>query len=322
MKKSVILQARKPRIFHGAGGGIALAASLGLMGVTLAVPSFIPAATFDGCDVRKCLSYNEWAWRTGQTERAAYVDYVLAATVILTTTGANNWTCPADFNSSSNTIQAIGPGSVGTGAGGTGGGGGAYSATSNMVLTPGAAIPYDIGAGNSGASTSFNAAMNAQAATANTATAGTAAASVGTTKYNGGTGGTSVATGAGGAGGGAGPAGAGVAGSNTISADGAAGGASGGGAAGGTGGVNAGTQAGGNGANGTDLASLSAGSGGGGGGASRNGGTGGNGGLYGGGAGCLGSLGVGSSGTAGQGIIVVTYVAGGSFFSFLPGGFF
>lgn len=81
------------------------------------------------------------------------------AQVFLTTTGAQTWTVPSDFNPV-NTIEVIGAGGGGGGgeaAGaardGGGGGGGGYSKVSNLNLTPGASINYTVGTGGSGGAT-------------------------------------------------------------------------------------------------------------------------------------------------------------------------
>jgi hypothetical protein len=74
-------------------------------------------------------------------------------TVFLTATGSNTWTVPDDWNSSDNTIEVIGGGGGGDTPTadatnqGEGGGGGAYSAATNVTLTPGSTITYAVGAG-------------------------------------------------------------------------------------------------------------------------------------------------------------------------------
>jgi hypothetical protein len=80
---------------------------------------------------------------------------VLTHTVLLLdTSGLLNWQVPASWNNAENSIAALGGGGGGDGGGGTlggrGGGGGAFSRVSNVVLTPGALIPYRIGAGGAG----------------------------------------------------------------------------------------------------------------------------------------------------------------------------
>src|SRR3989344_1797538 len=72
------------------------------------------------------------------------------------TCGANCWSVPSNWNSTNNTIEAIGAGGRGnqngdTGAGGSGGG--AYAKFLNLSLTPGASVSYSIGAGTSGTAT-------------------------------------------------------------------------------------------------------------------------------------------------------------------------
>jgi parallel beta-helix repeat protein len=85
----------------------------------------------------------------------------LADSVTLTTSG--NWTVPAGVTSV--TIECWGGGgggaTVASGtSGGGGGGGGAYTKINAYAVTPGASIPYTIGAGgtagNSGGTTTFN----------------------------------------------------------------------------------------------------------------------------------------------------------------------
>ena len=74
--------------------------------------------------------------------------------VFLTTTGANNWTVPSDWNSANNTIEVIGGGAGGrrqsSSSYRSGGGGGAYSIIFNLTLTPAASIAYNVGIGGGG----------------------------------------------------------------------------------------------------------------------------------------------------------------------------
>jgi hypothetical protein len=70
----------------------------------------------------------------------------------------SSWSVPADWNSSINTVHVIGGGaggrsSIANNTGGGGGGGGAYSAASNLTLTPGASVDYAVGAGGNAGST-------------------------------------------------------------------------------------------------------------------------------------------------------------------------
>jgi len=118
------------------------------------------------------------------------------AQIFLTTTGAQNWTVPSDWNNSNNTIEVIGDGS---GAYYSGyyyaGAGGGYSSISNKSLTPGTSIPYFVGrgAGTNGAQfgdgTWFGNASYASsyvAAEGGQSNGGAAANGIGTTKYSGG----------------------------------------------------------------------------------------------------------------------------------------
>lgn len=63
-------------------------------------------------------------------------------------TSGSSWTVPADWNSTSNTIEVIGGGGGGSSSpSGFGGGGGAYGKVSNITLTPGTSLAYHIGSG-------------------------------------------------------------------------------------------------------------------------------------------------------------------------------
>ncbi|MBI3019767.1 MAG: hypothetical protein HYY60_00355 [Parcubacteria group bacterium] len=97
-----------------------------------------------------------------RTAEAATTVIVLNFTQTILTAGTTTatWTVPSDWDNGSNTIEVIGGGGSGwadnTGAGGAGGGGGgAYAKATNITLTPGAAIDYQIGWG--GATTSIGA---------------------------------------------------------------------------------------------------------------------------------------------------------------------
>lgn len=218
----------------------------------------------------------------------------------LTTTGANTWTVPADWNNSFNTIEVLGGGASYSGdINKLSGGGGAYSKISNLTLTPGASINYTVGVGSSNNGTNVdtwfngttigNASVSAAGGGHGGAGVGGATASgVGTTKFAGGAGGGAGGSGAGGA---AGPSGAGGAGSGANGGT----GDNGSGGAGGTVGSHTG-------GNGTEF-DATHGSGGGGYGAA--GGTSGAGGNYGGGGGSTSVQGDGQSGI--QGLIYVAY---------------
>ncbi len=78
-------------------------------------------------------------------------------TVIFLTASSGNWTVPANWNNSNNSIEAIGAGGGGNGGATSnkagGGGGGEYAKVVNQTLTPGASIPYTTGVGGAGGST-------------------------------------------------------------------------------------------------------------------------------------------------------------------------
>jgi hypothetical protein len=76
--------------------------------------------------------------------------------VFLTSTGANTWTVPSDWTNV-NTIEVIGGGGGGgrpnqANSGGGGGGGAAYSAVTNVTLSPGGSVDYTVGIAGTGAS--------------------------------------------------------------------------------------------------------------------------------------------------------------------------
>ena len=236
-------------------------------------------------------------------------------TIYFTNTAFTTWVVPADWNSASNTIEAIGPGAegavhVGT-TGGVGGGAGAYARITNLSLTVGASVSYRlpgfITSAGPGCDTSLGGVYfnGASAATASITAdcgaggtvaltpggGGTTAASIGTTKYAGGNGGAHGTRGGGGGGGAGGPNGAGATGANGAAGNGGDGGNAdaGFGGAGGAGtAIDSGTP-GGDGGNGTEFtASFGSGGGGGGGGGSSAGACGeqgGAGGTYGAGGG-------------------------------------
>lgn len=75
-----------------------------------------------------------------------------AATVIfLTDTSATTWTVPSDWNNSNNKIEVLSAGGGGTNATpshvGVTGGSAAYSASTNLTLTPGSTVGIKVGAG-------------------------------------------------------------------------------------------------------------------------------------------------------------------------------
>lgn len=180
---------------------------------------------------------------------------VLVQTVFLTTTGSVlQWEVPATWNYLENSIEAIGGGGAGSngggGSGGAGAGGGAYSAVSNLTLTPGAMISYRVGVGGdsesaNGGDTWFNGASFGAATVGarggeggvgrtDPGVGGQAADGIGTVKFSGGNGGQGASSGetragGGGGGGAAGPNGDGGngGGASGSSADGGAGGGAG-----------------------------------------------------------------------------------------------
>jgi hypothetical protein len=153
---------------------------------------------------------------------------VLTHTVILTTTGSLlSWQVPATWNNADNSIAVLGGGGGGSNGGsadgGKGGGGAAFSAISNLTLTPGAMISYRVGIGGppqtDGGDSWFNGATLAASSVgakggkgatgrATGGQGGLASEGVGTIKTSGGTGGNGGShddeRGGGGGGGGAG----------------------------------------------------------------------------------------------------------------------
>ena len=274
------------------------------------------------------------------------VTYEFATVTFLTTTGANTYYVPSDWDSSGSKIDCIGGGggggvalSAGSNRHGAGGGGGGFGRKLNFSLTPGGTASYSIGVsgvgptrssagastGGTGGDTFFDNTTYASATVGATGGTGGAAAQNNTFPVNGGVGGTgkgdssasggnggSITTGASnscrtGGGGAAGFNG------NGTSAGGAAGsnvrtnGGSGDAGFGGAGGTSAGV----NGVAGTEYqVSPARGSGGGGAGASS-GGDGGNGGNYGaagGGASGESAFNTQIGGSGAQGLIIVEYI--------------
>jgi hypothetical protein len=81
---------------------------------------------------------------------------VVTNVVILTTAGSlQSWTVADDWNDADNSIHVIGGGGGGGGHIGGGGGGGAYSSISNLNLTPGGSVSYQIGTGGTAGSVIF-----------------------------------------------------------------------------------------------------------------------------------------------------------------------
>jgi glycosyltransferase TcdB-like subunit of Tc toxin/virulence plasmid B protein/VCBS repeat protein len=177
----------------------------------------------------------------------------VTAPVRIYLTSGSSWTVPASWNNSNNKIEVIGGGGNGGvvyGAGGGGAGGGGYSSISNLALTPGSTVSYNVGLGGTGGSSApggsswFNgtglssASVSAQGGagglnnTVGPVLGGQASNGIGSTKYSGGNGGQG-GYGGGGGGGAAGPNGNGGAGGNYIGGV-YSGGGGGGGADGGT----------------------------------------------------------------------------------------
>ncbi|WP_414464352.1 IPT/TIG domain-containing protein [Hyphomicrobium sp. DY-1] len=251
------------------------------------------------------------------------------AVVVLNAAGTHNWTVPADFNPSANTIELIGGGGGGAGSSANGvakynggGGGGSYRKLVNANLTPGSVVSYTVGAGgasnaggvgNAGGTTSFAGLVSAAGGAGgnkyiNDSTpggAGGSGGSGGSVAYNGGAASPNAFNSGGG--GAAGPYGNGGQGTTTSAGPGLRSGGQGDAGHGGLGGVTNGSPN--NGAPGNNGTEMNGGVGAGGGGAGSNlhafSGTGG---LYGGGgaggyAGATNQVG----GAGARGVIVITY---------------
>lgn len=169
-------------------------------------------------------------------------------TVIVLTSGSS-WTVPADWNSSNNTVEAIGGGAGGDNWGyGAGGGGGAYAKIANLTLTPSSTVSFSVGGGGAantdGSDTWFNsvatllAKAGKHSASASGGAGGLASECVGTVAYSGGSGGNASNYGSSGGGGAGGPNGSGANGGSGSAGPEYAGGG-GGGAGGGVAGGNA-----------------------------------------------------------------------------------
>jgi type II secretory pathway pseudopilin PulG len=129
-------------------------------------------------------------------------------------TSGSSWTVPDDWNSSDNTIEAIGGGGgrLSGAADDSSGGGGAYSKISNLTLTPGISVSYSVGSGGevgeNGGDTWFSSLSTLLAkGGATNGNGGSAASGVGSLKYSGGNG--QWGSGYSGGGGAAGPLGPG-----------------------------------------------------------------------------------------------------------------
>ncbi len=71
---------------------------------------------------------------------------LLAQTKVVFLTSGNSWTVPSDWNNANNTVEVIAAGGMQTASGILwGSGGGSYSRISNLALTPGSNVSYQIG---------------------------------------------------------------------------------------------------------------------------------------------------------------------------------
>jgi len=213
-----------------------------------------------------------WHPDIGEDEGLTYEFSTL--TFLSTGTGTQSWTVESGWNSADNMVEAIGAGLNGvTGTistGGAGGVAGCYVETSNLALTVGNGVNYQIGAANgttgSGTSPTANSWFDNSSTLVAPGGASVTTNCVGSSPAAGGAGGGNNIGKAGGGGGAGGPNGAGAVG-GTAGANGGVGGTgdNGDGGVGGTAGTTA--AAGGPGGNGTEWqVSPSYGSGGGGGG--------------------------------------------------------
>jgi hypothetical protein len=267
-------------------------------------------------------------------------------------TSGNTWTVPSNWISTNNSIEVIGGGGGGGGVnggytdGGGGGGGGGYARITNLALTPGSTVSYNVGAagaagehynnGGAGGNTWFNGASYPGSVGATgggggaygsgigpTAAGGAGGSGSGQVVYVGGSGGTSVpgicdeiygtciyfGSGGGGGGGAAGRNGNGGAGApyGSVSLYGGNGGTGDNGNGGaGGGGATSGSAS--AGGPGNEISGYGSGGGAGGGAAAANVQTGGNGGSYGGGGGGAGGYGTYFGGSGAQGLIVIQYL--------------
>ncbi|MFA5951989.1 MAG: tail fiber domain-containing protein [Hyphomicrobium sp.] len=74
-------------------------------------------------------------------------------------TSGTSWVVPSDWNNANNSIEMIGGGGGGGGSASSpagGGGGGAYSKSTNLTLTPGNSIAYQIGSAGTGGTSGNN----------------------------------------------------------------------------------------------------------------------------------------------------------------------
>jgi hypothetical protein len=196
-------------------------------------------------------------------EMLASGEIILVSVVFLRTTGGVfSWTVADNWNDADNTVEVIGGGGGGArnqfDGGARGGGGGAYSAVSNLNLTPGGSVSYRVGSGGAGGilssqnggdggDTWFNgASLGASSVGAKGGTGGSgrtgggvggsAGSGIGSIKFSGGNAGSGAGgdpnSGGGGGGAAGGPHGNGAAAGNASGTDGSGGGGADGGSAG------------------------------------------------------------------------------------------
>jgi hypothetical protein len=140
-----------------------------------------------------------WTSNGTQSCSSSAALYCFKQPITIFLSSGSSWTVPADWNSSDNTIEAIGAGGDGTYDAYWGnaysGGGGAYAKVTNLSLTPGGSVSYRIGAhgGSTGSGTSPTAntwfkdgSTLVAAGGATDGNGGTTGNSVGSTKYAGG----------------------------------------------------------------------------------------------------------------------------------------
>jgi hypothetical protein len=313
------------------------AAVVGAIGCTLVATYSIVFDTRSKCVLETTMQQEVCAPNKGRLKNILAYDTF----VFLTTTGANSWTVPANWNSLDNRIECIGAGGNGAGpynAGNpVGGHGGTYASVTNLALTPGASASYNISAGNTGDTWLSNtgvAPTNTTQGVLAKPNQTTTTGCIGSATFAGGTSASGYSSGFGTGGGGAasrggkggnasspgsgnnyspggGGAGTTAAGNNASGATPGTGGATGGGN-GGAGVTAVVSQNGVAGAAGTSFTATlggTAGAGGGGGCGQGAGRSGGNGGLYGGGGGNIRSTGAGTPGVGAQGFILISFTA-------------
>lgn len=196
-----------------------------------------------------------WIKKKGETSSCGQTNPY----IFLTNSALSTWTVPDNWNSSNNSIETIGSGGAGGAGSGSGaaggGGGGAYSKVTNVSLTPGATVAYNVGTSSllgtgtdtyfcnftsncasiAGSAVVVGAKAGANGTTGAGGAGGASASGIGSTKYSGGNGGTPSSLAGSGGGGAAGKNGAGQnggGGGGTSPRGGGGGGGNGNGAAG------------------------------------------------------------------------------------------